>query len=236
MNQIAMSTPQTEGQMQQWQALLDSAAEGIWGLDLEGNCTFVNRMAVSTLGFDSEELVGRNMHELVHHHYPDGRHFPREECPIYDVVRKSKPLRQVTDTMFRKNGSSFVVELSAQPVIVERNVVGVVVTFREVTELRQQQEDLRKAYELAERKNRRVGCGDRKHAARSGYLDPRLEDAIEPRGEDDEWGESSCRVDDAANCAGRGVVDRDGEGRGIDGYGVLLRRFFLNGRYLAAWP
>jgi len=54
--------------MQQWQALLDSAGEGIWGLDLEGNCTFVNRMAVNTFGFASEELVGINLHELVHHH------------------------------------------------------------------------------------------------------------------------------------------------------------------------
>lgn len=139
-------------QMQHWQALLDSAGEGIWGLDLEGNCTFVNRMAVSCFGYASEELLGNNMHELVHHHYPDGRHFPGSECPIYDVVRKSKVLRQLTDTMFRKDGSSFVAELSAQPVIVEGCVVGVVVTFREVTELRQQQENLQKAYELAEQK------------------------------------------------------------------------------------
>jgi PAS domain S-box-containing protein len=152
MEQMTLQIPQTERQMQHWQALLDSAGEGIWGLDLEGNCTFVNRMAVNTFGFDSEELLGRNMHDLVHHHYPDGREFPGEECPIYDVVRKNKALRQVTDTMFRKNGSSFVAEISAQPVAVEGCVVGVVVTFREVTELRQQQEDLRKAYELAERK------------------------------------------------------------------------------------
>src|SRR5580692_10248905 len=152
MSQMAMQIPQSERQMQHWQALLDSAGEGIWGLDLEGNCTFVNRMAVNTFGFESEELLGRNMHELVHHHYPDGRDFPGEECPIYDVVRKNKALRQVTDTMFRKNGTSFVAELSAQPVIVEGNIVGVVVTFREVTELRQQQEDLQKAYELAGRK------------------------------------------------------------------------------------
>jgi PAS domain S-box-containing protein len=152
MNHMTMPRPQTEGQMQHWQALLDSAAEGIWGLDLEGNCTFVNRMAISAFGFASEELVGSNMHELVHHHYPDGRDFPGEECPIYDVVRKNEAMHHVTDTMFRKNGSSFVAEISAQPVTVEGSVVGVVVTFREVTDLRQQQEDLRKAYELAEQK------------------------------------------------------------------------------------
>src|SRR5271155_4033166 len=143
---------QNAGQMQHWQALLDSAGEGIWGLDLEGNCTFVNRMAVSCFGFASEEMLGHNMHEMVHHHYPDGRHFPGSECPIYDVMRKIKALRRLTDTMFRKDGSSFVAELSAQPVVVEGCVAGVVVTFREVTELRQQQENLRKAYELAEQK------------------------------------------------------------------------------------
>jgi PAS domain S-box-containing protein len=152
MNQMTMPIPQIESQIQQWQALLDSAGEGIWGLDLEGNCTFVNRMALSAFGFASEELVGNNMHGLVHHHYPDGRHFPDSECPIYDVSRKNKGLRQVTDTMFRKNGSSFVAEISAQPVVVAGKVTGVVVTFREVTELRKQQEDLRKAYELAEQK------------------------------------------------------------------------------------
>jgi PAS domain S-box-containing protein len=143
---------QNVGQMQHWQALLDSAGEGIWGLDLEGNCTFVNRMAVNCFGFASEEMLGNNMHELVHHHYPDGRHFPGVECPIYDVVRKSKALKRLTDTMFRKDGSSFVAEISAQPVVVEGCVAGVVVTFREVTELRQQQENLRQAYELAEQK------------------------------------------------------------------------------------
>ena len=141
-----------EEQPQHWQALLDSAGEGIWGLDLLGNCTFINRMAVSTFGFASEELLGSNMHDLVHHHYPDGRHFPGDECPIYDVLRTNKAFRQMTDTMFRKDGSCFVAELSAQPVMVGGNVVGVVVTFREVTELRKQQEDLRIAYEVAEKK------------------------------------------------------------------------------------
>ena len=152
MGQMTMSGSQMEGQMQQWQALLDFAGEGICALDVEGTCTFVNRMAVDSFGFTSEELVGRNMHELVHHHYPDGRHFPDLECPIYDVVRKNKGLLHVMDTMFRKNGSSFTAEISALPVMIEEKVTGVVVTFREVTERRKEQEDLRKAYEVAERK------------------------------------------------------------------------------------
>lgn len=152
MNQMTMPIPQTEREQQQWQALLDFAGEGIWGLDVEGICTFVNRMAVNSLGFASEELLGRNIHELVHHHYPDGRHFPHVECPIFEVARKNKGLLHVMDTMFRKNGSSFTAEISALPIVMEGKVSGVVVTFREITERRKEQEDLQKAYELAERK------------------------------------------------------------------------------------
>jgi PAS domain S-box-containing protein len=148
MNSPGLETP---GQMQHWQALLDSAGEGIWGLDLEGNCTFINRMAVNAFGFAIEEMVGRNMHSLVHHHYPDGRFFPDSECPVHDVLRKNEPFHRVMDTMFRKDGSCFVAEMSAQPVTTEGRVMGVVVTFRDVTAQQQQRDDLRKAYELAER-------------------------------------------------------------------------------------
>jgi PAS domain S-box-containing protein len=150
-SQMAMPGIHAERQMQQWQALLDSAGEGICGLDLEGNCTFVNRTAVNSFGFESSEMVGCNMHELVHHHYPDGRRYPHEECPVYEVMVKNKSFRQSTDTMFRKDGSSFIAEVSAQPVMVEGQVMGIVVTFREVTMMKQQQEDLRTAQELAER-------------------------------------------------------------------------------------
>lgn len=139
-------------QAQHWQALLDSAGEGIWGLDLEGRCTFVNRMATRVFGFATEELVGNNMHDLVHHHYPDGRHYPGTECPIYDVFRNKEPFRERLDTMFRKDGSAFIAEMSAQPVTVEGEAVGVVVTFRDVTDVRRQQEELRETYKIAEKR------------------------------------------------------------------------------------
>jgi PAS domain S-box-containing protein len=150
-----MITPesQTRGHVQHLQALLDLSGEGIWGLDLDGRCTFVNRRAVSTFGFASEEMVGSDMHGLVHHHYPDGRHYPASECPLQEVLQKNKVVRQLTDTMFRKDGTSFLAELSAQPVTVEGQVVGVVVTFRELTEMKRQEEELRRACELAKRQS-----------------------------------------------------------------------------------
>lgn len=145
-------TPEDQRQMRQWQAVLDSSGEGIWGLDREGRCTFVNRIAAELMGFDCKELVGGDLHELVHHHQANGRHFPVEECPIYNVLRQNMPLSNLSDTLFRKDGSSFVVEMSAHPVSVEGEVLGVVVSFRDITHTKQQQDDLRKANELAEQR------------------------------------------------------------------------------------
>lgn len=139
-------------QMRQWQAVLDSAGEGIWGLDMEGKCTFVNHMATKIMGFQREELLGGDIHELVHHHDSDAEHFPVERCPIFAALQKNMQLSNLSDTMFRKDGSSFVVEMSAHPVTVEGEVLGVVVSFRDVTDSRQQQEDLRKAWELVEQR------------------------------------------------------------------------------------
>lgn len=135
-----------------WQALLDSAGEGIWGVDLKGNCTFVNQLATKVFGYGSEEMVGSNMHALTHHHYADGRAYPDEECPVYGVFRNKKALRQLTEAMFRKDGSTFLAELSAEPVNIDGKIVGVVVTFRDVTEIRQQQEELRRTHAEAEQR------------------------------------------------------------------------------------
>ena len=134
---------------QPWQALLDSAGEGIWGVDLDGNCTFVNRAALRMLGFELSELIGRNMHEMVHHHYPDGRDYPREECSIYNVFWKNQPFSNQPDHVFRKDGSYFYAEMSAQPIIQNGISAGAVVTFRDVTQARLSEEALRRSEKLA---------------------------------------------------------------------------------------
>jgi len=139
-------------QDQQWQALLDSAGEGICGVDFNGACTFVNRTATQIFGFTSAEMIGQNMHALVHHHRADGTEYPDEQCLIYGVFRNRQPLRHQADTMFRKDGSSFLAEISAQPVMVDCSIAGVVVTFRDVSELHRQQQELRHAYDVAERR------------------------------------------------------------------------------------
>lgn len=68
----------------QLRLILDSAAEAIYGTDLEGNCTFCNTACVCLLGYSSpDELVGKNMHSQIHHSHKDGSPFPEAECPIH---------------------------------------------------------------------------------------------------------------------------------------------------------
>ncbi len=134
---------------QPWQALLDSAGEGIWGVDLEGRCTFVNRAALGMLGYELGELVGENMHAMVHHHYPDGRFYPAEECSVYNVFRRSQPFNNQVDHVIRKDGSLFYAEMSAQPIVHEGEVRGAVVTFRDITQARLAEEALRRSEKLA---------------------------------------------------------------------------------------
>jgi PAS domain S-box-containing protein len=152
-SQMTIPRIQTVEQMAQLQALLDSTGEGILGVDLEGNCTFANRAAANALGFHSEEMLGNSLHDLVHHHHPDARIYLYEECPIQEVLRSKKPYLRQEDTMFRKDGSHFSVEISAQPVMLEDRIVGAVVTFHEISELGYQQAALRTARDLADRQS-----------------------------------------------------------------------------------
>ena len=132
-----------------WQALLDSAGEGIWGVDLEGRCTFVNRAALGMLGFELEDLLGRNMHAMVHHHHPDGTDYPAADCSVYNVFRKSRPFTNQVDHVFRKDGTLFWAEMSAQPIVHGGEVRGAVVTFRDITKARMAEEALRRSEKLA---------------------------------------------------------------------------------------
>jgi len=126
-----------------WQALLDSADEGIWGLDLDGRCTFVNRMAADALGFNARDLLGVDMHDLVHRHSPRERH-RRAKCQVYEIFHGGKAAHHLTDMIFRKDGTSFLVAMSSHPITVGGRIRGTAVTFRDMTQSRLQDDVLRK--------------------------------------------------------------------------------------------
>jgi len=125
--------------------ILESVGEGIYGVDLSGNTTFVNLSAVNITGYEVKELIGRHQHEILHHSKPDGSHYPHEECPIYAAM-KDGLTRHTTDEVFwRKDGTSFPVEYVSTPIQEKGVIVGAVVIFKDITERKRMDEELRKS-------------------------------------------------------------------------------------------
>lgn len=113
--------------------ILESAHEGIFGLDLEGRFTFINEAGTRLLGYEREDLMGRKAHELIHHSHRDGSPYPPEECAILDP--DAGQLHRVTDeVMWRSDGESIPVHYSAMPIIDDDRVQGSVVFFRRITQ------------------------------------------------------------------------------------------------------
>ena len=124
--------------------ILNSVADGIYGVDLEGNATFVNRAMEEITGWSSDELIGRNQHDLLHHTRADGSEFPGVECPVYHTFRDNVPRYVDDDIFWRKDGTSFPVEYTSTPVKDESGrVVGAVVVFRDITERKEAEEEAR---------------------------------------------------------------------------------------------
>jgi two-component system, OmpR family, sensor histidine kinase VicK len=120
----------------QHQSILDSVGDGIWGVDTEGRVTFINRSGAEMLGYAPQELLGKNMHELVHYSHPDGSPYPAEECPLTGSVTRETPLHVNDDVFWRKDGTSLPVEYVACPLVENGRADGVVVAFTDVTERR----------------------------------------------------------------------------------------------------
>ena len=136
--------------------ILEAAGEGIYGLDCEGKTTFLNPAAAHMLGFDTNTLIGQPMHALLHHTRPDGSPFPKEECPIYAAF-KDGAVHHVDDEVFwRKDGSSFPVAYTSTPIRVNGKLAGAVVVFKDITERKQAEQELRKAYAEVERMKERL--------------------------------------------------------------------------------
>ncbi len=117
--------------------LLESVSEGIFGTDEDGITTFVNPAAAHMLGYELEELIGKSMHNTIHHCHPDGKHYPKEECPLEKTVQDGKPCHVTNEVLWRKDGTSFPVEYRGTPVLHNGVVSGAVVTFSDISARKQ---------------------------------------------------------------------------------------------------
>jgi PAS domain S-box-containing protein len=112
--------------------ILGSVKDGIVGLDNNGVMTFANPAAYAMLGYAEEEFIGRPMHALVHHTYPDGREFPRHECRMYLTGNDGNPRTVDDEVLWCKDGTAIPVEYTTTPVFKEGQLVGTVITYRDI--------------------------------------------------------------------------------------------------------
>lgn len=119
--------------------ILNSAGDGIYGLDLEGNTTFVNTAALKMLGYSEEELIGKPQHAYIHHSKADGTPYPREECHIYAAFKDGKVHRETNEVFWRKDGNSFPVEYVSTPIQENGKLAGAVVSFMDITQSKKEQ-------------------------------------------------------------------------------------------------
>ena len=135
--------------------ILESAAEGIYGVDFQGLCTFINPAAVRLLGYASPfQLLGCHVHSLCHHTRQDGSPLPFSECSMHTFARAGRDYHELNEILWRADGSSFPVEIWSHPIRRHNRVVGEVVGFVDITDRKREDETLRRAKAAAEAASR----------------------------------------------------------------------------------
>lgn len=120
----------------QRELILESVGDGIYGIDLEGRLTFINEAGARVLGYAPDALVGRDVHEMIHHSHADGTPYSKSTNPILQAMRRCEPIRMRDEVFWRKDGAAIPVEYSANPILDDGQISGMVVAFQDVSERR----------------------------------------------------------------------------------------------------
>ncbi len=155
--------------------ILNSAAEAIYGIDMEGRCTFCNQACLDLLGYTAaDELIGKNMHGVAHHSLLDGTPAPHETCRIYIAFRQEQQSHCDSEVLWKKDGTSFPAEYWSYPQRQSGKIVGAVVTFLDITARKQAENELYRINSSLERATARANDmaihADTANAAKSEFL------------------------------------------------------------------
>lgn len=138
--------------------ILESTAEGIYGVDTHGVCTFINQAALRILGFSSrDQVLGFNSHLLFHHSHADGTTYPMQDCPVGHAFRSEKGTHADDEVYWRADGTSFPVEYWSHSIFRSGQAIGSVVTFLDISQrrsfevaIRESEQKFRAVFEDAE--------------------------------------------------------------------------------------
>ncbi len=124
--------------------LFDSVGEGIYGIDKDGLCTFCNPSALRLLGFKMlEQVLGQDMHRLIHHTHPDGSAYPAHLCPIYQTFHSGQGVLGIEDVFYCADGRPIPVEYRAHAIQRDGEILGAVVTFVDIADRRHAETEMR---------------------------------------------------------------------------------------------
>ncbi len=150
-----LSSEAVRSKDEQVRLLLDSTAEAIYGIDNNGICTFINQSAIRILGYNNEtEVIGQNMHDLIHHSHANSSYHPQEECKVHKALQQFETAHVTDEVFWRANKTCFPVEYWSYPIIQENKTIGAVITFFDITDrveteaaLKQSEENFRNSLE-----------------------------------------------------------------------------------------
>lgn len=135
--------------------ILNSAGEGIFGVDADERVTFLNDAAAAHLGYGVDELIGKEIHAIIHHSYADGTPYSLEDCPMHHACIHGRATQSAGDVLWRKDGSRFLSEYSVTPISDDQGVsAGAVIVFRDITEEKTSQDELQRRMVELEQFNR----------------------------------------------------------------------------------
>lgn len=143
-HKVAERTQELAENKDRLRLILDSTVEAIFGTDKEGNCVFCNKSGISILGYDSQdELLGRNLHDLIHHSSRDGELMRKEDCRILTAARKGEGTHSADEVFWRADGTPVEIEYNAYPQVMDGKIVGIVITFIDNSAKKRDEEKIR---------------------------------------------------------------------------------------------
>ena len=132
-DELQRANVEAESARTRFEQLLESTDEGVFGMDAAGLCTFINQSGARALGYEREDLLGRNVHDVLHHHRADGTVYPEDECPIFKSLRASTTVRVSDEVFWTREGHAVPVEYTSSPIVSDGQTVGAVIAFNNIT-------------------------------------------------------------------------------------------------------
>jgi len=141
-----MKPSRSQRALLEYESILNAAGEGIYGIDANGQATFINQSSIDMLGWSMDDLQGKIVHDLHHHTHVDGSPYPVEECHVYASLKDGKVHREDNEVFWSKDGKAIPVEYVCTPVIKDNEIIGAVVVFNDISKRKQAEQNLKDAF------------------------------------------------------------------------------------------